>query len=285
MDGALRSDDRRGKEVRRVAQHGPGRLERGTRARGSGEGRSAAQAGVGQGAARGRREAPAGVGRAGIDRRVRILGTAKASGPRADVVRGAIEACRLEAREPAGVRLGGGGHAVRAEKIAVGPRRPVTWALAGVSGRTATGWRTNRRWQPAMLRRPWAVATSRIAHLDRRGGGEGAAQAARCAPGSRRGARRWVTWALTAGVSGRTATGWRTNRRWAIVALWPRAMESSPALPSAWPEWATPCTPRRWRDWAPFCSRGSLFTSGRRFPRGCRGETCSRAPSARCCWF
>ncbi|HEX8110019.1 MAG TPA: Tn3 family transposase [Kofleriaceae bacterium] len=30
----------------------------------------------------------------------------------ADVVRGAIEACRLEAREPAGVRLGGGGDAV-----------------------------------------------------------------------------------------------------------------------------------------------------------------------------
>ena len=30
----------------------------------------------------------------------------KASGPRADVVRGAIEAYRLEAREPAGVRLG-----------------------------------------------------------------------------------------------------------------------------------------------------------------------------------
>ena len=33
----------------------------------------------------------------------------------ADVVRGAIEACRLEATEPAGVRLGGGGDAVRAE--------------------------------------------------------------------------------------------------------------------------------------------------------------------------
>ncbi len=30
----------------------------------------------------------------------------------ADVLRGAIEACRLEAREPAGVRLGGGGDAV-----------------------------------------------------------------------------------------------------------------------------------------------------------------------------
>jgi hypothetical protein len=37
---------------------------------------------------------------------------AQASGPWADVVRGAIEACRLEAREPAGVRVGGGGHAV-----------------------------------------------------------------------------------------------------------------------------------------------------------------------------
>jgi hypothetical protein len=33
------------------------------------------------------------------------------SGPRADVVRRAVEACRLEAREPAEVRLGGGGDA------------------------------------------------------------------------------------------------------------------------------------------------------------------------------
>jgi len=39
-------------------------------------------------------------------------GAAQASGPRADVVRGAIEACRLDAREPAGVRLRGGGDAV-----------------------------------------------------------------------------------------------------------------------------------------------------------------------------
>jgi dihydrofolate reductase len=36
----------------------------------------------------------------------------QASGPRADVVRGAIEAYRLAAREPAGVRLGGSGDAV-----------------------------------------------------------------------------------------------------------------------------------------------------------------------------
>jgi dihydrofolate reductase len=41
-----------------------------------------------------------------------FVGAAQASGPRADVVRGAIEACRLEAREPSGVRLGGGGDAV-----------------------------------------------------------------------------------------------------------------------------------------------------------------------------
>ena len=42
-----RTGDRRGKEVRRVEHLEPGRLERGARARGSGEGRSAAQAGVG----------------------------------------------------------------------------------------------------------------------------------------------------------------------------------------------------------------------------------------------
>jgi dihydrofolate reductase len=34
------------------------------------------------------------------------------AGHGSDVVRGPIEACRLEAREPAGVRLGGGGDAV-----------------------------------------------------------------------------------------------------------------------------------------------------------------------------
>ena len=41
-----------------------------------------------------------------------FVGASQAGGPWADVVRGAIEACRLEAREPAGVRLGGGGDAV-----------------------------------------------------------------------------------------------------------------------------------------------------------------------------
>jgi hypothetical protein len=39
----------------------------------------------------------------------KIRGAAQASGPRAYR---SIEACRLEAREPAGVRLGGGGDAV-----------------------------------------------------------------------------------------------------------------------------------------------------------------------------
>ena len=42
----------------------------------------------------------------------RVRGAPQAGGLRADVVRGAIEAYRLEAREPAGVRLGGGGDAV-----------------------------------------------------------------------------------------------------------------------------------------------------------------------------
>src|ERR1700722_4649603 len=112
MDGTFRSDDRRGKEVRRVEHLGPGRLERGARARGFGEGRSAAQAGVGQGTAPGRREAPAGAGGAGVDRRVRARGAPQARGPWSDVVRGAIEARRLEARESAGARLGGGSDAV-----------------------------------------------------------------------------------------------------------------------------------------------------------------------------
>ena len=63
--------------------------------------------------------APAGIGGAGIDRRVRVRRAPQAGGPRPDVVRRAIEAYRLEARQPAGVRLGRGGDAVRAEKVAL----------------------------------------------------------------------------------------------------------------------------------------------------------------------
>ena len=48
----------------------------------------------------------------GLIDEVRVRGPSQTGRPRADVVRGAIEACRLEAREPAGVRLGGGGDAV-----------------------------------------------------------------------------------------------------------------------------------------------------------------------------
>ena len=43
---------------------------------------------------------------------VRPRSSTQAGGPWADAVRGAIEACRLAARQPAGVRLGGGGDAV-----------------------------------------------------------------------------------------------------------------------------------------------------------------------------
>jgi hypothetical protein len=68
-----------------------------TRARGSREGRSAAQAG----------------------------------GSWAEVVRGAIEVCRLEAREPAGVRLRGRGDAVCAEKVAIGTEvYALPWTIA-----------------------------------------------------------------------------------------------------------------------------------------------------------
>ena len=42
------------------------------------------------------------------------------------VVRGAIEADRLEAREPAGIRLGGGGDAVLSETVAIGANAPST---------------------------------------------------------------------------------------------------------------------------------------------------------------
>jgi len=96
------------------------RLERGARARRSGKRRSAAQAGVGQGAFGRRRATPADISGVGIDRRVRVRRAAQASGPWANVVRGAIEAYRLEAREPAGVRVGGCGDAVCTKKVAIG---------------------------------------------------------------------------------------------------------------------------------------------------------------------
>ena len=49
---------------------------------------------------------------------VKLPQASQAGGPWADVVRGAIETHRPEAREPVGARLGGGGDAVRGEKIA-----------------------------------------------------------------------------------------------------------------------------------------------------------------------
>ena len=45
---------------------------------------------------RGRRAAPAGAGGAGADRRVRVRGASQARGPRADAVRGAVEAVDLK---------------------------------------------------------------------------------------------------------------------------------------------------------------------------------------------
>jgi hypothetical protein len=43
---------------------------------------------------------------------------------------GVIEACRLEAREPAGVRLGGSGDAVGAEKEPFGLLARVRWIIS-----------------------------------------------------------------------------------------------------------------------------------------------------------
>ena len=57
-------------------------------------------------AVHGRRHASAGVGGAGIDRRVRVRRASEDAGPRTDVVRGPIEARRLEARGPARIRSG-----------------------------------------------------------------------------------------------------------------------------------------------------------------------------------
>jgi hypothetical protein len=60
-----------------------------------------------------------------IDRRRRergLLGwkSSPGRGPRADVVRGAVEVYRLEAGGPAGALLWGGSDAVRAENVAIG---------------------------------------------------------------------------------------------------------------------------------------------------------------------
>ena len=48
----------------------------------------------------------------GLIDEVPVRAASQASRPRADVVRGTLEACRLEARKRSGIRLGGGGDAV-----------------------------------------------------------------------------------------------------------------------------------------------------------------------------
>jgi pimeloyl-ACP methyl ester carboxylesterase len=59
-----------------------------------------------------RREASTGIGRAGIDRRGRVRSASQAGGSRTDVIRGIVEARRLDAREQAEVRLGSNGDAL-----------------------------------------------------------------------------------------------------------------------------------------------------------------------------
>ena len=115
--GLIGWSPRPGRSTRRGVRRGrpgPGRLERGAGARGPGEGRSAAQAESGRDCSWGG-EAPLALAELGLIDGQFVVHPGR--GPRADVVRQA-SACRLEAREPAGVRLGGGGDAVRAEKVA-----------------------------------------------------------------------------------------------------------------------------------------------------------------------
>src|SRR5690606_25560494 len=119
VDGAFRANDRRGKEIRRVEHPGSRRLERGTDPWRSGGSRSTAQAGARQRPFRGRGEARAVVDGAGIDRRVRVHRASATGGSWTDVVRGAVEPCRLEAGEPAGARLGDDGIAISNGAIAV----------------------------------------------------------------------------------------------------------------------------------------------------------------------
>src|SRR5687767_9284204 len=69
-----------------------------------------------------------------------------------NVVRGAIEACRIEAREPAGAQLRSGGDAVRAEKVAIGLALTAGGLRCCASDRTLGHARTQRR-HPLLPRR------------------------------------------------------------------------------------------------------------------------------------
>ena len=157
-------------DVRRVEHLVRGQFERGAGTRGSGGSRRGAEAGTGQRAVRGRRDASAGASGAGVDRRVREFGGASQTGrPRAHVVRGAVEVRRLEAGEPAGVRLWSGCNTMRPGKtwkqLGSGAQLPISetsrLTKAGFENRPASPGAAGDRTQP-----PGAVA---IGHQPRSG--------------------------------------------------------------------------------------------------------------------
>ena len=111
LDGALHPDDRRGKEIRHIEHPGKRGLERGTHAWKSGKAVQQLKQEPGKGLFVGGVTLPLALAELGlIDEYEFVVHPRLAA--RADIVRGAIEAGRPEAREPAGVRLGGGGDAL-----------------------------------------------------------------------------------------------------------------------------------------------------------------------------
>jgi riboflavin biosynthesis pyrimidine reductase len=105
-------DDRRGKEVRRV-EH-PGLVDwnvdlvRGDLAQAVQQLKRESSKGLFMGGVK----LPLALAELGLIDEYELVMHPRLAGDGPDVVRGAIEVCRLEAREPAGVRLGRGGDAV-----------------------------------------------------------------------------------------------------------------------------------------------------------------------------
>jgi hypothetical protein len=119
LDGTLRPDDRRGKEVRRFEHPGPGRLERGARARELGKAVQQLKRESGGGLFVGGVKLPLALTELGLIDEYEFVVHPRLAGHGPTLFAGL---CRHEARQPAGVRLRGGGDALRAEKKAVGLR-------------------------------------------------------------------------------------------------------------------------------------------------------------------
>ena len=111
LDGTLRPDDRRGKEVRRVEHPGPSRLERGARARGSGKAVQQLKRESGKGLFVGGVKLPLALAELGLIDEYEFVVQPRLAGHGPTLFAGLSKPIDLK-REPAGVRLGGGGDAV-----------------------------------------------------------------------------------------------------------------------------------------------------------------------------